>query len=109
MTIKKKLKFEKPFLIAEIGINHNGSLKLLKLSDLKETGFNAVKFQKRNQILLLQNLKRLKLDQTLGRSTYLDYKWKIEFGKKNLMRLIIIAKKKIIWFASAWDLKLKLF
>ena len=46
----KNLKLTNPFLIAEIGINHNGSLKLAKqLIDLaKESGFNAVKFQKRN-------------------------------------------------------------
>ena len=46
----KKINYKKPFLIAEIGINHNGSIKLAKkLIDLaKETGFDAVKFQKRN-------------------------------------------------------------
>ena len=44
----KKLKFKKPFLIGEIGINHNGSLKLAKklINQAKETGFDAVKFQK---------------------------------------------------------------
>ena len=46
----KKLKLKKPFLIAEIGINHNGSIKLAKkMIDLaKNIGFDAVKFQKRN-------------------------------------------------------------
>ena len=46
----KKIKLEKPFLIAEIGINHNGSIKLAKqMIDLaKNIGFDAVKFQKRN-------------------------------------------------------------
>ena len=41
---------KKPFLIAEIGINHNGNIKLAKkLIDIaKEAKFNAVKFQKRN-------------------------------------------------------------
>ncbi len=45
-----KLKLKKPFLIAEIGINHNGSLNLAKkLIDMaKDCGFDAVKFQKRN-------------------------------------------------------------
>ena len=44
-----KLKLKKPFLIAEIGINHNGSLNLAKkLIDMaKDCGFDAVKFQKR--------------------------------------------------------------
>ena len=46
----KIIKRKKPFLIAEIGINHNGSLKLAKqLIDLaKKYNFNAVKFQKRD-------------------------------------------------------------
>ena len=45
-----KLKLKKPFLIAEIGINHNGSLNLAKkLIDMaKDYGCDAVKFQKRN-------------------------------------------------------------
>ena len=49
MRKHKKINLLKPFLIDEIGINHNGSLKLAKqLIDLaKESGFNAVKFQKR--------------------------------------------------------------
>ena len=47
----KKKKFKKPFFIAEIGINHNGSIKLAKnLIDLaKNSGFDAVKFQKEIQ------------------------------------------------------------
>ena len=46
----KKINYKKPFLIAEIGINHNGSVKLAKkLIDIaKSSGFDAVKFQKRN-------------------------------------------------------------
>ena len=45
------IKRKSPFLIAEIGINHNGSLKLAKkLIDLaKKYNFNSVKFQKRDQ------------------------------------------------------------
>ena len=45
-----KINLRKPFIIGEIGINHNGSIKLAKkLIDLaKESGFDAVKFQKRN-------------------------------------------------------------
>ena len=46
----KNFRLQKPFLIAEIGINHNGSIQLAKkLIDLaKNYGFDAVKFQKRN-------------------------------------------------------------
>ena len=41
---------KKPYLIAEIGINHNGDIKIAKeLIDIsKEAGFDAVKFQKRD-------------------------------------------------------------
>jgi N-acetylneuraminate synthase len=40
---------KKPFLIAEIGINHNGDMNIVKklIDNSKEAGFDAVKFQKR--------------------------------------------------------------
>ena len=113
MTIIKKLKFEKPFLIAEIGINHNGSIKLAKkLIDLaKETGFNAVKFQKRNPDVATPDSQKFKIRATpWGEITYLDYKWKIEFGKKEFDEInSYCKKKKILWFASAWDLESQKF
>ena len=39
---------KKPYLIAEIGINHNGDIDIAKklIKKSKETNFNAVKFQK---------------------------------------------------------------
>ena len=42
------MKIKKPFLIAEIGINHNGDINIAKnlIKNAKETGFDAVKFQK---------------------------------------------------------------
>ena len=54
----KKKKFKKPFLIGEIGINHNGSIKLAKkLIDIaKSAGFDAVKFQKRNPEISIRKL-----------------------------------------------------
>ena len=44
------MKITKPYLIAEIGINHNGDLSVAKklIDNAKEAGFNAVKFQKRD-------------------------------------------------------------
>ena len=59
----KKLNFQKPFLIAEIGINHNGSIKLAKqLIDLaKDSGFDAVKFQKRNPDISTPELQKSKI------------------------------------------------
>ena len=79
MSFKKKLKFSKPFLIGEIGINHNGSIELAKkLIDLaKESGFDAVKFQKRNPNVSTPELQKHKIRQTpWGELTYLQYKKK---------------------------------
>ena len=109
----KKLNFQKPFLIAEIGINHNGSIKLAKqLIDLaKDSGFDAVKFQKRNPDISTPELQKSKIRNTpWGDMTYLEYKWKIEFGKKEFDLINKYFKlKKITWFASAWDLESQKF
>ena len=78
-------KYKNPFLIAEIGINHNGSIKSAKrLIDLaKETGFDAVKFQKRNPDISTPENQKSKIRNTpWGDISYLDYKKKIEFGLK---------------------------
>ena len=72
----------KPYLIAEIGINHNGSIKnAKKLIDLaKKYNFDAVKFQKRNpEISTPDYQKNLMRETPWGHLTYLEYKKKIEF------------------------------
>lgn len=101
-------KLKKPFLIGEIGINHNGSLDLAKkLIELAvASGFDAVKFQKRDPEISTPEDQKYKLRQTpWGEMTYLDYKKKIEFGNKEFNEIDkLCKKKKIIWFASAWDL-----
>tara|TARA_B100001769_G_C22068865_1_gene575223 strand:- start:227 stop:1081 length:855 start_codon:yes stop_codon:yes gene_type:complete len=107
--LKKNIKLKKPFLIAEIGINHNGSLSLAKkLIDLaKMHGFDAVKFQKRNpEISTPDYLKDTVRSTPWGELTYLKYKKKIEFGFKEFKEIDRYCKqKKIIWFASAWDIE----
>ena len=104
----KQIKLKKPFLIAEIGINHNGSLKLAKqMIDLaKLHGFDAVKFQKRNpDISTPENQKNIHRNTPWGYMTYLKYKKKIEFGLREFKEINKYCKKnKIIWFASAWDI-----
>ena len=99
---------KKPFLIAEIGINHNGSLKLAyKLIDLaKKYNFDAVKFQKREpDISTPENLKNNMRETPWGNITYLDYKKKIEFDISDFKKISSYCKKKkIIWFFSAWDI-----
>ena len=108
MFNQKKDKNIKPFLIGEIVINHNGSLQnAKKLIDLaKNCGFSAVKFQKRNPDISTPENQKDKLRQTpWGEISYLNYKKKIEFGKKEFNEINkYFKKKKIIWFASPWDL-----
>ena len=87
---------KKIYLIGEIGINHNGSLRLAKklIDQAKKCNFDFVKFQKRTPEICVPNKKKEILKQTpWGNMTYLDYKYKIEFGKRNLTRLINIVKK----------------
>ncbi len=102
------MKFNKTFLIAEIGINHNGNLSIAKkLIDLaKKTGFDAVKFQKRTpELTTPENKKKVLRDTPWGRITYLKYKKKIEFNKKEFDEIDKYCKNKnIIWFASPWDM-----
>ncbi len=92
------MKFNKTFLIAEIGINHNGKLSTAKkLIDLaKRTGFDAVKFQKRTpELTTPKNKKDVLRDTPWGRITYLKYKKKIEFNKKEFDEIDKYCKKKI--------------
>ena len=102
------MKSNKVFLIGEIGINHNGSLKIAKELILfaKKTGFDAVKFQKRTPEITTPKDKMNKPRETpWGIMTYLEYKKKIEFGKKEYDVIDKFCKKlNIIWFASPWDI-----
>ena len=106
-------KIKKPVLIAEIGINHNGSVKLAKkMIDLaKDCGFDFVKFQKRNPDISTPEIQKKILRNTpWGYITYLDYKKKIEFGYSEFKQInSYCKKKKIRWFASAWDLESQTF
>ncbi len=100
---------KKIFLIAEIGINHNGSLSTAKkLIDLaKKTGFDAVKFQKRTpEITTPKSKAEIIRDTPWGKITYLSYKKKLEFGKREFDEINNYCKKKnILWFASPWDIE----
>ena len=98
----------KTFIIAEIGINHNGDLDIAKkmIQEAKIAGVDAVKFQKRDifesysKEFLAQNR-----DSPWGK-TQLDQKQGLEFGEKEYFEIDKYCKElDIIWFASAWDLK----
>ena len=106
-------KKKKPFLIAEIGINHNGSINTAKkMIDLaKKYNFNAVKFQKRDPEVSTPDSQKNKMrDTPWGYISYLDYKKKIEFNYKEFKQIDEYCKKtKIYWFASAWDINSQTF
>jgi len=95
------------FFVAEIGINHNGSIEIAKeLIDMASfCKCDAVKFQKRTPDLCVpENQKNAHKDTPWGQLTYLEYKRRIEFNKEQYKVIDSYCKKKnIMWFASAWD------
>jgi len=97
---------KKPYLIAEIGINHNGSLEITKklIDAAKDTGFDAVKFQKRTiDIVYSKEILDTPRESPWGTTTR-EQKLGLEFEKKEYDEIDTYCKKKNIdWFASAWD------
>ncbi len=95
------------YFIGEIGINHNGDLDLAKriMKEAKVSGFSAVKFQKRNpEITTPEEVKDNLRETPWGNMTYLEYKFKIEFQKREYDEINKYAKElNIDWFASCWD------
>mgnify|MGYP001278891655 FL=1 len=107
--MKDKLKvYKKPYLIAEIGINHNGSVSIAKkMIDLaKEYNFNAVKFQKRDPEVCVPENQKYKMRETpWGNISYIKYKKKIELNLKQLTFLKNYSKKlKLEFCASCFDI-----
>ena len=96
------------YIIAEIGINHNGDMSIAKkLIDIaKVAGCDVVKFQKRNpDVCVPEHQKTIMRDTPWGRMTYLDYKYKVEFNQNQYDEIDIYCKEKDIkWSASPWDL-----
>ena len=97
----------KTFIISEIGINHNGDLDIAKrmIDASIDAGADAVKFQKRD-IDIVYSKEQLKKPRTspFG-TTERDQKEGLEFNKDEYDIIDGYCKeKKIIWFASAWDI-----
>jgi len=95
------------FIIAEIGINHNGDMSICKklIDTAVESGCNAVKFQKRdiNQVYT-QEFLDLSRESPWGK-TQREQKIGLEFDKNQYDEISQYCKtKNIEWFASAWDL-----
>ena len=100
------------FIIAEIGINHNGDMNICKkLIDLaSDSGCDAVKFQKRD-IASVYSKEFLdgRRESPWGK-TQRDQKMGLEFNKEDYLEIDKYCNEKnISWFASAWDLKSQSF
>lgn len=97
----------KTYIIAEIGINHNGDIDIAKkLIDVAAfAGCDAVKFQKRNpDVCVPEHQKSQKKDTPWGEMTYLEYKYRMEFNKEQYDEIDEYCKEKhISWSASPWD------
>ena len=95
-------------IIAEIGINHNGSMeeckKMIMLA--KVSGCDYAKIQKRNpDVCVPEHQKSVMRKTPWGEITYLEYKYKLEFSEEQIKELCDYAKEiGIEFFASVWDL-----
>lgn len=96
------------YVIAEVGINHNGSVQVAKdlILAAHEAGVDAVKFQKRTpEICVPDHQKGQMRDTPWGYISYLDYRYKVEFDQKEYEEIDEYAKSLgIDWLASSWDL-----
>jgi N-acetylneuraminate synthase len=103
----KKLNNKKNcFIVAEIGINHNGSVDIAKdLIDVaKESGCDAVKFQKRTVDIVYSPEELSRLRHSPFGSTNGDLKRGLEFGFDEYYQIEDYCNNKgILWFASCWD------
>jgi N-acetylneuraminate synthase len=97
------------YVIAEIGINHNGDLGVAKqlIQMSAEAGCDAVKFQKRTPELCVPLDQRNVMRETpWGQMTYMDYRYKVEFDEKQYQELADFATKlNVHLFASPWDVE----
>ncbi len=96
------------FIIAEIGINHNGDWSIAeKLIDTAAlAGCDAVKFQKRTPEMCVPPEQRNLMRETpWGIMSYMDYRERVEFGVKEYEKIDSYCRAKHIhWFASCWDI-----
>jgi N-acetylneuraminate synthase len=98
---------EPVYVIAEIGINHNGSLELTKkmIDGALFAGCDAVKFQKRTpERCVPKDQWEIERDTPWGRLTYIEYRRKMEFSYEQFKEIDRYTKERgIDWFASCWD------
>jgi N-acetylneuraminate synthase len=95
------------FVIAEIGINHNGDLGVAKqmIDAAVHAGADAVKFQKRTPEVATPSEQQNQMRETpWGYITYLDYRYKVEFTEDQYCEIDKYCREKgIAWMVSVWD------
>jgi N-acetylneuraminate synthase len=95
------------YIVAEIGINHNGDLDLAKqlIEAAHQAEVDAVKFQKRTPELCVPPEQQDKMrDTPWGYISYLDYRYKVEFSQEDYQEIDRYCKELgLHWFASVWD------
>tara|TARA_B100001057_G_C22692585_1_gene888386 strand:+ start:292 stop:1134 length:843 start_codon:yes stop_codon:yes gene_type:complete len=98
---------KKPYLIAEIGINHNGDINLVKklIDQAISANFDAVKFQKRDiDLVYSEELLNSYRESPWGK-TQREQKKGLELSKSDYDDINNYCNRnKIEWFASAWDI-----
>jgi len=97
------------YLIAEIGINHNGDMQITKklIDAAHACSWDCVKFQKRTpKICVPKHQWDIERDTPWGRMKYIDYKHRIEFGTEEYNYIDrYCSEKPIDWTASVWDIE----
>ncbi len=95
------------YIIAEIGINHNGDLEIVKkmIDAAIHAGVDAVKFQKRTPEVCTPPEQQKQMRETpWGYITYLDYRYKVEFNAEQYGEIDRYCKSRgIDWMVSVWD------
>jgi N-acetylneuraminate synthase len=95
------------FVIAEIGLNHNGSVNIAKkmIDGAIFAGCDAVKFQKRTpELCVPRDQWEIERDTPWGKLSYIDYRKRMEFTKDEFGEIVdYCIQKNITWFASCWD------
>lgn len=100
------------YIIAEIGINHNGDLQIAKklIDGAVEAGCDAVKFQKRDIDLVYTQEQLDSRRESPWGTTYREQKEGLEFGLDEYRQIDEYCKRLgIDWFASAWDVSSQKF
>jgi N-acetylneuraminate synthase len=95
------------FIVAEIGVNHNGSMEITKklINEAHRNGVDAVKFQKRTpELCVPRDQWDIMRETPWGYISYIEYRRKMEFQQEEYAEINRYCQELgIPWFASVWD------